>query len=185
MTHRGPAAPERLVAAALTEFALHGPAGARTDRIAARAGVNKQLIHYYYRTKAGLYQAVVTHAADAVVAALVKLPMVGLTAVERLRRLVRGQFDFLLQHPEHCAVLLRADAGGSWADQANVPIADLLRDGQATGFFRDDIDPDAHARLSLLLTLGYFSLKPVTADWGEAVPWRDRIADLVVRGCTW
>lgn len=174
-----------MLSAALAEFAEHGLAGARTERIAARAQVNKQLIHYYYRTKAGLYQAVVTHAAEAVVTQLTRLPMIGLTAVERLRRLVRGQFDFLLQHPEHTAVLLAAQAESTWADQANRPIAELLRDGQATGFFRDDIDPAAHARLSLLLTLGYFALRPVTTAWGEPAPWRDRVADLVVRGCTW
>lgn len=111
--------------------------------------------------------------------------MVGLTAVERLRRLVRGQFDFLLQHPAHTAVLLAARTRVDWADQANTPIADLIRDGQATGFFRDDIDTAAHARLGLLLTLGYFALQPVTSQWGDAVSWRDRISDLVVRGCTW
>jgi AcrR family transcriptional regulator len=171
--------------AALAEFAEHGLAGARTERIAARAEVNKQLIHYYYRTKAGLYEAVVAHAAEAVVSQLTRLPMVGLTAVERLRRLVRGQFDFLLQHPQHTAVLLAAQSDTSWADRANQPIADLLRDGQATGFFRDDIDTAAHARLGLLLTLGYFALRPVTAGWGDPVSWRDRVSDLVVRGCTW
>lgn len=127
----------------------------------------------------------VHHAAEAVVTQLARLPMVGLTAVERLRRLVRGQFEFLLQHPEHTAVLLAARSEPGWADQANRPIADLLRDGQATGFFRDDIDPAAHARLSLLLTLGFFALRPVTGEWGDPVPWRDRVADLVVRGCTW
>jgi hypothetical protein len=120
-----------------------------------------------------------------VVTQLTRLPMVGLTAVERLRRLVRGQFDFLLQHPQHTAVLLSAPSDTTWADAANRPIADLLRDGQATGFFRDDIDTAAHARLGLLLTLGYFALRPVTETWGESGSWRDRIADLVVRGCTW
>ena len=66
MTHRSPDAPTRLLDAALAEFAALGQAGARTERIARRAGVNKQLIHYYYRTKVGLYGAVVGHAAEAV-----------------------------------------------------------------------------------------------------------------------
>lgn len=185
MTHRSPDAPTRLLDAALAEFAAHGQAGARTERIARRAGVNKQLIHYYYRTKAGLYGAVVGHAADAVARALSRVPLVGLTAVERLRRLVRGQFDFLLSHPDHTAVLLAARGDGHWAETAIRPVADLLREGQATGFFRDDIDPDAHARLALLLALGFFSVPGVTASWGEPVQWRDRTADLVVRGCSW
>jgi AcrR family transcriptional regulator len=185
MTLRSPPASHRLLAAALAEFAAQGRAGARTERIARRAGVNKQLIHYYYRTKAGLYQAVLAHTAQSVADQLAKLPLIGLTAVERLRRLVRGQFDFLLRHPEHTAVLISADAGGEWADLAIRPIADLLREGQATGFFRDDVEPVTHARLALLLTLGYFAVRPLTLRWGEPDAWRDRAVDLIVRGCTW
>lgn len=185
MTHREPAAPERLLTAALAEFAREGRAGARTEQIARRAGVNKQLIHYYYRTKAGLYQATLEYVARSVVEQLSQLPLVGLTAVERLRRLVRGQFDFLLQHPEHTAVLVRANAESEWADLAIRPVADLLREGQATGFFRDDVDPVAHARLALLVTIGYFALRPLTNKWGDAPVWRDRTAELIVRGCSW
>lgn len=185
MTHRAPDAPTRLLAAALEEFAAQGLAGARTERIARRAGVNKQLIHYYYRSKQGLYAATVAHAAEAAATALGALPLVGLTAVERLRRLVRGQFDFLEAHPAHTALLLAAGDDGRWADVATKPVADLLRDGQATGFFRDDIEPDVHARLALLLALGYFAMRRVSGRWGPPGPWRDRAAELVVRGCTW
>ena len=66
--HRAPAAEERqrdpersrrrLLAAALDEFAAKGFTGARVQEIAARAGVNKQLIDYYFGGKGGLYQAV-------------------------------------------------------------------------------------------------------------------------------
>ncbi len=185
MTHREPAAPDRLLAAALAEFARLGKAGARTDQIARRAGVNKQLIHYYYRTKAGLYQATLAHVVRSVTEQLSQLPLVGLTAVERLRRLVRGQFDFLHQHPEHTALLVGARTESEWADLAIRPVADLLREGQATGFFRDDVDPVAHARLALLVTIGYFALRPLTTPWGDPVAWRDRTAELIVRGCSW
>ncbi|MEO8634359.1 MAG: TetR family transcriptional regulator [Gemmatimonadales bacterium] len=185
MTHRSPAATDRLLTAARHEFARRGEAGARTDQIARRAGVNKQLIHYYFRTKAGLYRAVRVATAEAVATALAGLPLIGLTAVERLRRLVRGQFDFLLGQPEHAAVLLGATEGGDWADIAIRPVTELLREGQATGFFRDDIDPEGHARLGLLLTLGFFGARPVTERWGDAGLWRDRAADLIVRGASW
>ena len=40
-------------------YAEHGLAGARTDAIAAAAGVNKALLYYYFKSKEGLYQAVV------------------------------------------------------------------------------------------------------------------------------
>src|ERR1700716_2480267 len=50
---------QRLLEAALEEFSLHGPAGARVDAISQRAGVNPQLITYYFGGKAGLYRETV------------------------------------------------------------------------------------------------------------------------------
>jgi TetR/AcrR family transcriptional regulator len=47
----------RILDAALTEFAAHGLAGARTDRIAQSAGVNKALLYYYFDSKENLYVA--------------------------------------------------------------------------------------------------------------------------------
>lgn len=55
--------PERtraaLLDAALVEFSAKGRAGARTSDIAARAGVNKQLITHHFGGKDGLYRALV------------------------------------------------------------------------------------------------------------------------------
>jgi AcrR family transcriptional regulator len=48
---------ERIIDAAVIEFGEHGFAGARTSAIAARAGVNQQLISYYFDGKEGLYRA--------------------------------------------------------------------------------------------------------------------------------
>jgi TetR/AcrR family transcriptional regulator len=54
--------PERtralILDAAVVEFGAHGYAGARISAIAARAGVNVQLISYYFEGKEGLYQAI-------------------------------------------------------------------------------------------------------------------------------
>ena len=48
-----------ILAAAEEEFARAGLAGARTDAIAAQAGVNKALLYYYFDSKEALYAAVV------------------------------------------------------------------------------------------------------------------------------
>lgn len=48
---------ERLLAAALEEFSARGYNGSRVADIAARAGLNPQLISYYFGGKAGLYAA--------------------------------------------------------------------------------------------------------------------------------
>jgi AcrR family transcriptional regulator len=48
----------RLLSSATAEFAEHGIAGARVDRIAEAAGVNKQAIYAYFASKEGLFDAV-------------------------------------------------------------------------------------------------------------------------------
>ena len=48
---------ERILGAAVVEFGEHGFAGARISAIARRAGVNEQLISYYFDSKEGLYGA--------------------------------------------------------------------------------------------------------------------------------
>lgn len=48
----------RIVAAALTEFSAKGIDGARVDAIAAKAGVNKRMLYYYFGSKDGLYREV-------------------------------------------------------------------------------------------------------------------------------
>jgi AcrR family transcriptional regulator len=47
---------ERILDAAVVEFGEHGFAGARISAIAGRAGVNEQLISYYFDSKEGLYR---------------------------------------------------------------------------------------------------------------------------------
>jgi AcrR family transcriptional regulator len=46
----------RILEAATAEFAAKGFAGARVSEIAARAGVNQQLIAYYFDSKEGLHR---------------------------------------------------------------------------------------------------------------------------------
>lgn len=61
---------ERLLAAATEEFAAHGIAGARVDRIAASAGVNKERIYGYFGNKQKLFDVVVARALDEVAEAV-------------------------------------------------------------------------------------------------------------------
>ena len=49
--------PDRILAAAALEFAERGFAGARVDRIARRARVNKAMIYYHFKSKRALYGA--------------------------------------------------------------------------------------------------------------------------------
>jgi len=48
----------RILAAALHEFSAQGFAGARVDRIAGRARVNKRMLYHYFGDKDGLFRAI-------------------------------------------------------------------------------------------------------------------------------
>jgi len=52
----------RILDAALTEFAARGFAGARVDRIARGAGLNKRMLYHYFGDKRGLHAAVLERA---------------------------------------------------------------------------------------------------------------------------
>lgn len=68
-----------LLSAAAKEFGQRGLAGARVDRIAMSAGVNKERIYQYFQNKEGLFEAVLGEMARAVAA--VPLQGTGATAV--------------------------------------------------------------------------------------------------------
>lgn len=61
---------DRILNAATTEFAAYGIAGARVDRIAGAASINKRMIYVYFGSKEKLFEAVldrhVLRAIDAV-----------------------------------------------------------------------------------------------------------------------
>ncbi|MFC7585359.1 TetR/AcrR family transcriptional regulator [Nonomuraea antimicrobica] len=59
MTYDAGATRQRIFQAATAEFAEHGLAGARIDRIAAAAQANKQAIYLYFGGKEKLFGAVV------------------------------------------------------------------------------------------------------------------------------
>src|ERR1700753_2747059 len=52
---------ERILAAALHEFAARGFAGARVDVIVRRAPANKRMVYHYFGDKSGVFRAVVRH----------------------------------------------------------------------------------------------------------------------------
>jgi len=69
---REAATEQRILAAARAVFLRHGTAGARMQEIAAEAGVNQALLHYYFRTKERLSAAVFQQVASRIFPALVQ-----------------------------------------------------------------------------------------------------------------
>jgi AcrR family transcriptional regulator len=64
MTRNGPVTRQHILRAALKRFANCGYAAASVQQIVADAKVSKPALYYYFRDKAGLFQALVTEAHD-------------------------------------------------------------------------------------------------------------------------
>jgi TetR/AcrR family transcriptional regulator len=90
----------RILDAALSEFAAHGLAGARTDRIAHAAGVNKALLYYYFESKENLYVAALEMIADKIRDRSMALLLREASPGERLLRTALDHFDRILAQHE-------------------------------------------------------------------------------------
>jgi TetR/AcrR family transcriptional regulator len=90
----------RILDAALREFAAHGLAGARTEAIAAAAGVNKALLYYYFDSKENLYLAALEMIAGRVRDSSMAVFLREGTAGERILRAALNHFDRILAQQE-------------------------------------------------------------------------------------
>jgi TetR/AcrR family transcriptional regulator len=96
----------RILDAAHTVFMRSGTAGARMQEIADEAGVNKALLHYYFRTKDQLSQAVFRRAAGEFFPRIFGVLGSALPLEEKVRAVVAQDIDFLSRHPYLPAYLI-------------------------------------------------------------------------------
>jgi TetR/AcrR family transcriptional regulator len=90
----------RILDAALKEFSSKGLAGARTEAIAAAAGVNKALIYYYFSGKETLYLAALETAAARVLDSSLAVLASKCSPGERLLQMALNHFDRILTQRE-------------------------------------------------------------------------------------
>ncbi len=141
----------RILAAAKQEFAGHGFEGARVDRIAAQAEINKAMLYYYYGDKEALYLAVLEETYEHIRAAERTLELEALEPAAAIARLVQFTWQYYLDNPEFLALLntenqqrarhLRRSAR---VEKMHSPfvgmVAEVLRRGEASGAFRPGVD---------------------------------------------
>ncbi len=111
-TRDGQRSRRRILDAATSEFAAFGIAGARVDRIAATARVNKAQLYAYFGSKDGLFDAVF---ADRIAAIVDAVPL----DAHDLPSHAVGLYDEYLAHPE----LVRL---ATWARLERTPTGDLF-----------------------------------------------------------
>ena len=95
----------RILEAAKQEFAAHGLAGARVDRIAAKAGANKRMLYYHVGKKDDLYLAVLEGAYEKIRVEERGLDLEHLDPPEAIERLISFTWNYFLRNPEFLALL--------------------------------------------------------------------------------
>lgn len=146
------AARSAILAAARTEFSAKGLTGARVNEIAARAGVNKQLIYYYFGSKEDLYRAALEVVYTEIRTQERSLKLGDMQPEEAMATLIGFSFDYLAEHPDFIGLLNHENAQGarhvrdsSAIRDTNSPLIELIAKTLARGIrarvFRRGIDP--------------------------------------------
>ncbi|MFE6852310.1 TetR family transcriptional regulator [Streptomyces sp. NPDC057674] len=131
----------RIIAAAKDEFARHGIAGARVDRIAKEARTSKERVYAYFSSKEALYR----HVAEEELTALVEATQLDTADLPGYAGIL---FDHFTAHPDHYRLIswgrLELAASADAADLMQATISrklDQLRDAQRAGLLDPGWEP--------------------------------------------
>ena len=116
---------QRILDAAHVVFVRRGTAGARMQEIAAEAGVNQALLHYYFRNKEQLARAAFERAGKGFMPAVIQVIASSGELEDKVRRIVQLEIEHLKRapylpgyligevthHPERAAQLMGAATG--------------------------------------------------------------------------
>jgi TetR/AcrR family transcriptional regulator len=137
--------PDRILAAAAVEFAARGFAGARVDQIARRARVNKAMLYYHFRSKQGLYRALLRDTFTQAGERLQTIAASGAPPADQLDSAIAAIAGFVRQHQFFASIMLReiAESGAhldsdTLAALAAIPraVGGIIQRGVDEGAFR-------------------------------------------------
>ena len=90
---------DRILAAARQVFLEKGMAGGRMQEIADKAGINKAMLHYYFRNKQQLFEAVFKNAFLKMAPKLGRILNEDIPLLEKIRVFCRTYIHFLREQP--------------------------------------------------------------------------------------
>jgi AcrR family transcriptional regulator len=138
-----------IVRAAATEFSERGYDAAGTDRIAARARVNKAMLYYHFGSKRELYLDVVRDMVRTVGGRARVIADGPGSAVDKLDAWISALVEEAAARPWFASIMLRELAAGAPHFDANTfqlmndvfaAVRDIIAQGQREGLFRQ-VDP--------------------------------------------
>jgi len=90
---------EKILIAAQTVFIQKGMDGARMQEIANEAGINKALLHYYFRTKQKLFEAIFKKVFSKVLPNIMEMVHSDLPIEKKLGYFIENYIDLLMKNP--------------------------------------------------------------------------------------
>lgn len=157
----------RILEAAKQEFAAHGLAGARVDRIAVKADANKRMLYYHVGNKEDLYLEVLEGAYEKIRVEERSLDLEHLDPPEAIKRLIDFTWNYFLRNPEFLALLNSENLArakhlkrSTKVKSMHSPFVEMIRTivqrGVRTGDFQVAVDP-VQLYISIA-ALGFFYL---------------------------
>ena len=168
--------PDRILDAATLEFAARGFAGARVDRIARRARVNKAMLYYHFGSKQDLYRTILRRMFTTAAERLHSIAQSHRTPQDKIHEVIAALAVLIREHASFPAIMLREVAeGGEHLDRetlaalAGVPraVADIVSQGINQGAFRP-VNP----------LFAYFNLLPPILFYLAGTPIRQELTHL-------
>lgn len=158
---------DRILQAAVAEFADKGFAGGRLETICAAARANIRMVYHHFHDKAGLYIAVLEHVLGELRHEELKLNIDQASPLEALLQLFDFTYDHFSEHPQLIHLLsgenlLKAEylKRSKRTPVISSPVLRLIRQilhaGEADGSLRGGIDP--LQLYVLFVSLSYFHL---------------------------
>ena len=143
---------ERILKAAIDQFAQNGFSGARIELICKHADVNPRMIYHYFQDKAGLYVAVLEQVLGQLRTEELKLDVSESEPFDGLLQMFDFIFDHFAGHPQlirllsaenllEGAFLKNSVATPTVASPVVQHIATLLKRGETLGTVRAGLDP--------------------------------------------
>src|SRR5680860_1428715 len=103
---------EKILHAAQTVFIQKGMDGARMQEIANEAGINKALLHYYFRTKQKLFEAIFKKVFKQIFPKIETFILSDLPFEEKLGVFIDNYIDLLIKNPYFPAFILKEMEAG-------------------------------------------------------------------------
>ncbi len=153
---------ENIIQNAMYLFSENGFDGTTIDDIAKKSSINKAMIFYYFKNKAGLYEVIMSDTLHAIYKAIVEAKKCCENPLGDLQMFIKTYTLYCQKYPYLPALMLRelSDGGKHLPEmmfagmrQLFTLLSDILKRGESEGYFSENIPMVIHFMITGTLNL--------------------------------